>query len=360
MSDEVFISYSHDSEEHITKVRELANRLRSEGIDCALDQYEVCPPQGWQLWMDLKIRDSQFVILICTEAYYKRVTGDEEKGKGLGVKWEGNLIYQHIYQSDSLNTKFLPVIFSQEHRKFIPTPLLGATNYCLSSDAGYDDLYRRLTNQVNHIKPELGKRRSLPVRQIKTNPAMFLSMPIDVDLWNKAKWSATFFVTDLSESKPPILGLAFKDEVSARKIFQDWHDRYGSNDIEEELRVSIVLGYIEGLGEGYSVHMGADPEVVIQRFINAGYNFDGDLLMGISRINRMQANAGYKNFERFRDSFRLHKTYFLAPGLLAPDRSGIKPFYDLGIYKSKLIVRNVSEIKDSDIDSVVLKHPDLD
>jgi hypothetical protein len=286
--------------------------------------------------------------------------GEEEKGKGLGVKWEGNLIYQHVYQSDTLNTKFIPVIFSADHSNFIPTPLLGATRYCLSSDSGYEDLYRRLTNQVKHSKPELGKRRSLPSRQIKTNPSMFLSMPIDIDLWNKARWSATFFVTDETGARPPILGLAFKDEFSARKIFEGWHDRYGSNDIDEELRLSIVLGFIEGLGEGYSVHIGADPEVVIKRFGKAGYNFDGDLLVAISRVNRMEVSSENVNFERFRSSFRQHKTYYLAPGLLSEDKSSIKPFFNLLIHKSKLIVRNVADVKTNDIDSVVLNHADDD
>jgi hypothetical protein len=50
----VFISYSHDSREHIDRVRELSDRLRAEGIDCILDQYEASPPEGWprwQMWM---------------------------------------------------------------------------------------------------------------------------------------------------------------------------------------------------------------------------------------------------------------------------------------------------------------------
>lgn len=360
MNEEVFISYSHDSEEHVTRVRELSDRLRGEGVDCVLDQYEVCPPEGWQRWMDVKIRDSQFVLLICSDVYYNRVMGQEKSGKGLGVKWEGNLIYQHLYHSDSLNTKFIPVIFTDGHTNHIPTPLLGATRYCLATKSGYQDLYRRLTNQVKHIKPELGKRRPLPARQIKTNPSMFLSMPIDVDLWNKAEWSATFFVTDTSGARPPILGLAFKEEAAARKIFEDWHERYGSNDIDEELRVSIVQGYIDGLGDGYSVHVGADPEVVIKRFERAGYSFDGDLLVAFSRVNRMQVSSENVNFERFRVSFREHKTYFLAPGVLSEDKSSIKPLYDLVIHKCKLVVRDVQDVKDKDIDSVVLNHPDDD
>jgi hypothetical protein len=48
----VLISYSHDSPEHADRVRELSDRLRADGIDCILDQYEVSPPEGWPLWMD--------------------------------------------------------------------------------------------------------------------------------------------------------------------------------------------------------------------------------------------------------------------------------------------------------------------
>jgi len=46
----VFISYSHDSPEHADKVLAFANKLRSEGIDAVLDQYEESPPEGWPMW----------------------------------------------------------------------------------------------------------------------------------------------------------------------------------------------------------------------------------------------------------------------------------------------------------------------
>ena len=42
----VLISYSHDSPEHEQRVLELANRLRSDGVDCTIDQYVVVPEQG--------------------------------------------------------------------------------------------------------------------------------------------------------------------------------------------------------------------------------------------------------------------------------------------------------------------------
>jgi hypothetical protein len=69
----VFISYSHDSLAHADRVRELSDRLRADGIDCTIDQYEVLPPGGWPRWMDKQIRDADFVLMVCTETYYRRV-----------------------------------------------------------------------------------------------------------------------------------------------------------------------------------------------------------------------------------------------------------------------------------------------
>ena len=127
--EEVFISYSHDSVEHIEAVLALSNRLRSEGVDCVLDQYEEAPVEGWPRWMDNKIRDAKYVLLICTEAYYRRVMGEEVEGAGLGVRWEGNLIYQHFYNAGSLNTRFIPVVLTRACAGHIPAPLQGTTYY---------------------------------------------------------------------------------------------------------------------------------------------------------------------------------------------------------------------------------------
>ena len=52
MRDQVFISYSHDSDEHREKVLGLAERLRQDGLDAQLDQYvKGTPEQGWPRWM---------------------------------------------------------------------------------------------------------------------------------------------------------------------------------------------------------------------------------------------------------------------------------------------------------------------
>jgi hypothetical protein len=163
----VFISYSHDSREHADRVLALANRLREDGIDCILDQYEESPQEGWTMWMDRHIKNDDFVLMVCTEKYYRRVMGEEKASKGLGVKWEGKLVYQHIYRADSTNTRFIPVLLAADQISHIPTPLQDATYYCVDTEAGYETLYRRLSHRPVTIKPDLGKLRTLPPRERK-------------------------------------------------------------------------------------------------------------------------------------------------------------------------------------------------
>lgn len=351
----VFISYSHDSPEHARKVLSLSNRLRSEGIDCVLDQYEASPPEGWPRWMDREITKAQFVLMICTEPYYRRVMGQEKPGAGLGIAWEGSLIYNHIYNNSSLNTKFIPVVFDRLHVEFIPTPLQGVTRYHL--DEEYEKLYARLIGQPPAEKPPLGKRRPLPERDVKTNIAMFLSLPVDPDLWNQAKWRTTVFMRPLENDSPPIFGLGFTDEDAARQIFQSWRDRYGSQDQFEELRVSIVEGEIPGCRPGYSVLVGGEPQNVIRRYQKLGLMMDNDLLAISSRVNRMTA-PNSPNLAAFKEAYGQFKAYFLAPVLVDKDGTKVlKPILDLSILKRTIHFRTVSEIGKNDPDIVVLPKP---
>ena len=37
--------------------------------------------------------------------------GQEQPGKGRGVRWEGKLIYNRIYNDQSSGSRFIPVLF---------------------------------------------------------------------------------------------------------------------------------------------------------------------------------------------------------------------------------------------------------
>jgi TIR domain len=132
----VLISYSHDSSKHAERALELANRLREDGVDCMIDQYVVVPEEGWPRWMDKQIRDSDFVVMICTETYYKRVMGEEQPGKGFGVRWEGHLIYGEIYRAGTMNTKFVPVLFEGGDPSHVPGAARDTKHYSVHTEGG--------------------------------------------------------------------------------------------------------------------------------------------------------------------------------------------------------------------------------
>jgi TIR domain len=320
---EVFISYSWDSEQHIQSVLRLSNRLRSDGIDCVLDQYEVSPPEGWPRWMDRKIAEASSVLVICTETYLDRVMGREAQHKGPGVKWEGSLIYQHLYNAGDKNTKFVPVILCESDRPFIPMPLQGATHFFVDGDKGYERLYARLLGRPVAQKPPLGERRSVPYKEVKTSFAAYVMAPINVPLWDKAKWVATAFGS--RPGSPPLLGIAFVHRAPAEKIFQQWHDRYGTRDEFEELRVSIIEGTIPGEQSGYTVHIGADFENTIRRYRQSGLEIDDESILAlVSRLNRMTPEPQSPYLAMFKNLYREHGEYLLIPATCRPDGTNLE------------------------------------
>lgn len=161
MSHKVFISYSHASEEHQQNILSLADRLREEGIDCIIDQYVESPPKGWSRWAINQIEESKFVLVICTEQYSRLFAGKGEAVEGRAANWQGAIITQSLYDSQS-NNKFIPILLSGQDSAHIPVILRSATTYIIDTATGYEQLYRHLTDQFETPMPELGAIRQLP------------------------------------------------------------------------------------------------------------------------------------------------------------------------------------------------------
>ena len=159
----VFISYSHDSPEHKDRILALSDRLRREGVDCIIDQYEQSPEEGWPLWCERQVEQADFVIVACTKTYCRRFRAEELPGKGLGGTWEGQIVTQELYSLQGKNSKFIPVIFGRNEAEFVPIPLQSATVYHL--DGRYEDLYRRLTEQPLISKAPLGSILPMAARE---------------------------------------------------------------------------------------------------------------------------------------------------------------------------------------------------
>jgi hypothetical protein len=165
--EKVFISYAHESPELRGRVRDLCDRLRTDGWDCLIDRHDDAPREGWAHWMERQIVAATYVLLVCTEEYLRRFDGEAPAGTGKGVKWEGSLIRKALYRAERINTTFIPVTFGASD-EFVPFVLSDTTHYDVSEEAGYQSLYRRLAGQPDVVPTPIGTRREVPTAQAGT------------------------------------------------------------------------------------------------------------------------------------------------------------------------------------------------
>lgn len=311
--------------------------------------------------MDRKVRDSEFVLVACTETYEKRASGRDEAGVGLGAKWESGIIISDLYHFEGNNLKFIPVIFDYTDRLFIPRPLRDTTYYHLGKAAGYEALYRRLTGQPSIEKPPLGKVRRLererlaplPEKSVKSTPSMLLVSPIDEELWQNAEWKAVAY--GRKRGSVPLLSFGFKNELAARKIFQGWRERFGTVDDESELRIAVIEGQIAGQAGTYTVHITADPKAVRKRLEKQGVRLEDHTVISGSRFLRIKADDDA--LSNFQADFAEHKHCYLAPSLLFEGQGAGKIFTDLALRVSNVVFREASDISQRDLDYGVIEGP---
>ena len=128
----VFLSYSHDSDEHAARVLALADTLRDLGIHVILDRYvHPAPDEGWPLWMDTRHDEADFVLMVCTETYLRRVLGQEEPGRARRAVGGADL--QRIYYGQPRRSRFIPVLLLGAEPTHIPDPVRGHNQYQIAT-----------------------------------------------------------------------------------------------------------------------------------------------------------------------------------------------------------------------------------
>lgn len=149
-----FISYSWDSEEHKQWVRDLAAKLRQDGVDVMLDQWGVAPGDQLPEFMERSLRENDFILIICTPQYKKK--SDERIG---GVGYEGHIMTAELFTASN-NRKFIPLLRHSSWQHSAPSWLLGSYYLDMSEverfGSGYQDLLATLHGERLQAPP-IGK-----------------------------------------------------------------------------------------------------------------------------------------------------------------------------------------------------------
>lgn len=161
----VFISYAHESDEHVRLVRELWIFLRQRGVDAQLDLLAAQRRQDWSLWMADQVREADHVLIVASAAYRKRAEGRSGLD-GRGVQYEARLIRAAFYRDQRELDRFVPVVLPGQSVDGVPDFLAPETSTVYHvrefTDAGTDALLRLLTNRPAVTEPPLGPPRPAP------------------------------------------------------------------------------------------------------------------------------------------------------------------------------------------------------
>lgn len=151
----VFISYSHDSNEHKEWVKSLATLLRNHGVDVTLDQWDLHIGQDLRFFMEHGVTKSKIVLCVCSENYVNKAN----TGNG-GTGYETMIISQDLLSNVNLEY-IIPIVRNNTLDRKLPT-CLGTKLYIdFSNDSLFYENYRtlleRIYNEDSKKKPPLGK-----------------------------------------------------------------------------------------------------------------------------------------------------------------------------------------------------------
>jgi len=166
-----FISYSWDDDAHRAWVAALAARLRADGVDVTLDQWHAVPGDQLPAFMERSIRESRYVLVICTPGYKRR--SDERRG---GVGYEGDIITGEVATKGN-HRKFIPILRSGDATDAIPSWVQGKYFIDLRGEPYSQHQYNDLLSTLHDARtkpPPVGARPqhlgAAPVPASATSP----------------------------------------------------------------------------------------------------------------------------------------------------------------------------------------------
>ncbi len=239
----IFISYSHDSDEHKDWVYRLATDLMSKGIETILDQWDLELGANLPKFMENGLQESDRVLAVCTDNYIDKSNG----GIG-GVGYENTILTAELLLNQA-TTKFIPVVRSVSKSMKTPLCLAGRMYIDFSSDNRYEESLSQLVHEVYGIKQR-------PKPKLGNNP--FLESEVKKPLLREN--STTFFHKRFSSAFPGVRGIDWFEKEQAMDrllilldeplVFEDdtpiWWWRSGDLQIEKFSRMDNDIALMDG------------------------------------------------------------------------------------------------------------------
>jgi hypothetical protein len=164
---------------------------------------------------------------------------------------------------------------------------------------------------------------------------MAVMSPINLPIWDKARWKGVGAAGIPGGSAPPSMVLAFEDIEAGRKIFRGWRKKVGEVDEEGWIGVTVITGTDRDRPLDYRVAIGIGEAYMLRQL-------SGDTRM-IAMVFRMHdmTPASSSNLDVLRNLYRRAGSVVLQPGKFNSIQSGMRLDdidADLGIELRQLTV----------------------
>jgi len=179
--------------------------------------------------------------------------------------------------------------------------------------------------------------------ELNSHRDLAVSSIINQSLWNQAGWQGMMYGS-VGHNQPPLLGLIFNNAEMANAIFEEWQDRFGHEDTNDEIRISIVKGIDKANPYYYRGSISRDIKSVAKN--------SAKHLVSVSRMTTMTAN-NHDNLEYFQKEFNNFGCYLLLPSIF-DSKNSPQFLTDRAILKRKLTVREAWQIGCHDLDSMAV------
>lgn len=152
-----FISYSWDYQEHKDWVRVIAENLQENGVKRFLDQWDLRPGSDLPKYMEDCIRESDFVLLVCTPAFAKKA--NLQQG---GVGYEKAIVTGEIFSEMNRESKFIPILRKGNAGESLPSYLKNRLYIDFRDDKIFseslEELLRHIYSKPKYKRPPLGRQ----------------------------------------------------------------------------------------------------------------------------------------------------------------------------------------------------------
>lgn len=163
----VFVSYSHDSQEHKDWVLGLSTRLVRNGVDVLLDQWDVTLGGDLPNFMESGLTAADRVLAICTSEYVVKANS----GRG-GVGYEKMILTARL-MANVTSDRIIPVVRNASETDVVPIFLASKRYIDFRRDAAFEARYAELLRDIHG--EQVSPRPALGSNPFRVPP------PLDID-----------------------------------------------------------------------------------------------------------------------------------------------------------------------------------